>query len=347
MSGQTLNSQGLPTKVPSLTVLHPPVVPSRLDTKFQTEENGARTTTYNTKKFSLMEPQTGVRFNNMTLIKGASNIFGYLPSINPTRPIAPQIKKQAKMAALSLAGRAKNAAIQTIQGGVGNFINYTIKGRPRRQLISNGEIGTTDASPYTDWLGQPQTDYIKLILPETDTEVSATVETSETEKKQKLEFFDAHAIITVSEAKNILLTVVQGRDKTRKELISGGDLKINVSGKIVSRIPKLYPYQDVRNFVRIMQTKDVIPVQSPFLNIFGINGLIVLDYSLPQQEGFHNVQNYSFSAVFEQSTAAALEEVVRYGEVMEATIAKANKWIALDAVLEKLQVDKVLMGIGQ
>ena len=52
-------------------------------------------------------------------------------------------------------------------------------------------------------------------------------------------FFDGHAIIKISERKNILLTKVQSRDLTRKEYISGGDYNITISGKIVS------PYQDV------------------------------------------------------------------------------------------------------
>lgn len=48
-------------------------------------------------------------------------------------------------------------------------------------------------------------------------------------------FVDLGPQVQVSSRNNILLTRVQGRDYTRKEYISGGDLEITINGKITSK----------------------------------------------------------------------------------------------------------------
>lgn len=284
----------------------------------------------------------GTKFNNLQLVKSVGSPIDYLPSIRLDKPIGQQLAQQTKITAQSLAGRAKNTLIQTIKTGVSDTVNYTIGGKQRRVLISNGEIGVFDDSPYISEFGRIITDYLKIWLPDGETDASAEVEVSESDSLERLEFFDSHAIMSVNQTKNILLTTVQGRDKTRKELVSGGDYNISVSGLIVGDSPNLYPSQKVRDFIRLMDSKEVLECESPFLSMFGINGLIILNYNMPQERGFHNTQPYTFNAVYEPTTAVLVEEQRRRIEVMDAEIAKANGWVIVDSILDKLNVAKLI-----
>ncbi|MCS2442507.1 DUF6046 domain-containing protein [Bacteroides uniformis] len=63
-------------------------------------------------------------------------------------------------------------------------------------------------------------------------------------------FVDLGPQVQVSSRNNILLTRVQGRDYTRKEYISGGDLEITINGKITSKYPDVYPEAEVSKFIR-------------------------------------------------------------------------------------------------
>ena len=66
-------------------------------------------------------------------------------------------------------------------------------------------------------------------------------------------FVDLGPQVQVSSRNNILLTRVQGRDYTRKEYISGGDLEITINGKITSKYPDVYPEAEVSKFIRLVQ----------------------------------------------------------------------------------------------
>lgn len=67
-------------------------------------------------------------------------------------------------------------------------------------------------------------------------------------------FVDLGPQIQVGSRNNILLTQVQGRDYTRKEYISGGDLEITINGKITSKYPDVYPEAEVSRFIKLVDT---------------------------------------------------------------------------------------------
>lgn len=79
-------------------------------------------------------------------------------------------------------------------------------------------------------------------------------------------FLDLGAIVQVQSSNNLVLTKVQGRDYSRKELISGGDINFTVTGKIVSNYPDVYPYAEVSKFITLMQHKGVIQVFNLMFN---------------------------------------------------------------------------------
>lgn len=102
--------------------------------------------------------------------------------------------------------------------------------------------------------------------------------------------------ISVQSGKNIILTTVQGRDYTRKELVSGGDLSFNVSGVIVSNILDLYPENDVKKFINIMEYGGIVQVNNIIFKQFNVDRILIKDWRLDAQE-CKNIQPYSFTCV--------------------------------------------------
>lgn len=147
-----------------------------------------------------------------------------------------------------------------------------------------------------------------------------TVGTEYTVNSKTLLFIDLAPHVTVSSAKNIVMSTVQGRDFTRKELVSGGDLKFNVSGIIVSDQIDVYPDTLVQKFIQMCQYGGVISVNHFIFKQFNVDKMIITDYSLGDPE-CKNEQPYSFSCV-----AVEPDEDV---QVTKDTIAILNKEIEL------------------
>lgn len=88
-------------------------------------------------------------------------------------------------------------------------------------------------------------------------------------------FVDLGPQIQIGSRNNILLTQVQGRDYTRKEYISGGDLEITINGKITSKYPDVYPEAEVSKFIKLVQYKGVVDCDNTVLRQFNISQLII------------------------------------------------------------------------
>lgn len=102
--------------------------------------------------------------------------------------------------------------------------------------------------------------------------------------------------VALSSSKNVVTTNVQGRDYSRKELVAGGDLKFSISGNLVYDEPDIYPDNDVKKFIQIMQHNGIINVSHMLFKQLGVKSVIITDWSLDKQV-FKNMQPYSFSCV--------------------------------------------------
>jgi hypothetical protein len=112
-----------------------------------------------------------------------------------------------------------------------------------------------------------------------------------------LVWFDSTAIVSVESSKNLVITQVQGRDYSRKELVSNGDVNISVSGYITSLYPDVYPQEEVKKLRQILRYKGIIKVNNIILDSWDIDKIIIKDFNFPQEEGGKSVQRYSFNAV--------------------------------------------------
>lgn len=138
-------------------------------------------------------------------------------------------------------------------------------------------------------------------------------------------FVDLQPQVQVSSKNNIVLTTVQGRDYTRKEYVSGGDLEITVQGKITSKYPDVYPEGEVSKFLKLMQYKGVLDCDNTILRQFHISQLIILNYSLPPCE-CRNVQPYTLSCVAVEP-AESVQLKLADQEKVDTAIKHTNKWI--------------------
>lgn len=102
--------------------------------------------------------------------------------------------------------------------------------------------------------------------------------------------------VSQNSSKNIVITPVQGRDYSRKELVSGGDVEFTVSGTIVSNEEGVYPDVAVKKFIQMMQYNGIINVSYFVFGEFNINKILVKSYSLGELE-YKNEQPYSFTCV--------------------------------------------------
>lgn len=118
-----------------------------------------------------------------------------------------------------------------------------------------------------------------------------------TRKKTKyITLVDLAPKISVGSKKNLVKTTVQGRDYTRKELVSGGDRTFSVSGKIVSNIIDKYPTNDVRKFINIMEYGGIVQVNNMIFGQFNVDRIIIEDYRMEPTD-CKNEQPYSFTCV--------------------------------------------------
>jgi hypothetical protein len=140
-------------------------------------------------------------------------------------------------------------------------------------------------------------------------------------------FVDLQPQVQVSSKSNIVLTTVQGRDYTRKEFISGGDLEISISGKITGKYPDVYPEAEVSKFLKLMQYKGVLSCDNTILRQFNIEKLIVQGYTFSPSD-CRNIQPYTLSCVAVEPSEAIELKIAKEEQVDEA-IKHTNKWIKI------------------
>lgn len=107
-------------------------------------------------------------------------------------------------------------------------------------------------------------------------------------------------LLSVSQAKNIVTTAVNGRIGTIKEYISLNDYVINVRGALTGDGPTVYPKRDVERLIKILNAPVAIDLFSGFLNRFGISRAVINSFEVPEREGFRNWQGFTISMISDE-----------------------------------------------
>lgn len=98
------------------------------------------------------------------------------------------------------------------------------------------------------------------------------------------------AVVTVTQEKHIVRTTLVGLNGTIKEYICDGDYDISITVGIVAvdgsgQIMDEYPVEGVRKVKEFLSENKAIEVSSVFLEIFGIERMVVTRFSLRQETG--------------------------------------------------------------
>lgn len=170
-----------------------------------------------------------------------------------------------------------------------------------------------------------------------------------------LVWYDTTALINMSSDKNLILTQVTGRDYSRKELVSNGDLNFSVSGKITSSMPDIYPSSEVQKLRQILQYKGIIEINNEFLDQWGVTKIVIKSFNFPSSEGNKAVQSYSFEAVgLQPDTEASVTEdtikIIDYNLAVQTDNSESLAWKdILSSQLENLKslsVDVASQGVA-
>lgn len=139
--------------------------------------------------------------------------------------------------------------------------------------------------------GAPET--VALSVPITDRNYweSRYVLTELTLRKENGETLVVNdAVVTVTQEKHIVRTTLVGLNGTIKEYICDGDYDISIAVGIVAvdaggQIVDEYPGEGVRKVKEFLSENKAIEVSSVFLEIFGIERMVVTRFSLRQETG--------------------------------------------------------------
>lgn len=249
------------------------------------------------------------------------------------------ISKEAKEAYDKFVGITKLKEKQEMKYGA-DYVRLVDEGM---LAAKNGEYGQMELNGKVimakDCGGEVCRDALMLAIPTKDpvtiTQTTKylsgngnTTEKTTTATINHLVWYDNTALITIQNERNVLLTKVIGRDYSRKELVSNGDIEFSVVGHMSSNLPDVYPTGEIKKFIQIMRYKGVVEVNNQFLDQFGISKILIKGFNLPQKEGFKNVQDYSFTAVGIQpsSEVSVTEDTIKMVNVALTETKKEDAW---------------------
>lgn len=152
---------------------------------------------------------------------------------------------------------------------------------PEQEVEVTNRLDTgSDDAQVTSYLGTPV--FSDLTLKATEEDDGLNVQT---------------VLFDVGQRKNIITTTVPGRSGTVKEYISDGDYDVQIAGLLVSEDMYSYPTDQVKTLRRLLQTNTELIAVSPFLQLFNIYNLVVLDYRIPQERGYQNHQPFNINCI--------------------------------------------------
>jgi|GEM_PF-871131 len=160
---------------------------------------------------------------------------------------------------------------------------------------------------------------------------SQTIQTKQTQTKTEftcstLAHIDLAPQVSIKSGKQLVMTKVQGRDFSRKELIAGDDITFSISGSIVSDEIDVYPSSAVRKFIQLCQYKGIVEVNHYLINDLNVKRVIITDFNLGTPE-FKNIQPYSLSCVAIEPDEDIQVKKDTIGLLnMEIAASEASKW---------------------
>lgn len=200
-----------------------------------------------------------------------------------------------------------NTVMSNVFGLIGFRLYFPEVDAPDVQLqnpsIPTIEIRTSSASSS---LGTPVFDqvYVKPI--------NYTVLDSNNNKKvipfNGYQLPDA-TIIEVNLPKIIIKTPVNGNDGTVKEYIGLDDFQITIRSIIVNHNSELYPEQEVNSLIQLFKVNTSLQTVSKYLNLLGIDEMVVESLQLLPVEGTPNIQPFVLTCVSDKPYELKIRQI--------------------------------------
>lgn len=108
------------------------------------------------------------------------------------------------------------------------------------------------------------------------------------------DFLLESAVLDISRTKNIVTTVLQGRDTSVDEFVNNGDWEMSVSGIICANEAR-YPLAEVLEFQKFMNLNTSIKIEHELLNGLGVYEIVIKSQDFKKTPSI-NLQTYSFTA---------------------------------------------------
>lgn len=103
-------------------------------------------------------------------------------------------------------------------------------------------------------------------------------------------------LITVSQAKKIIKTEIQGRDGTVKEYIGMDDYQVQINGIITGKNGH-FPKDEVAALKKVLDAPVPLEIACTYLETLDIHSLVVDQYEIGQQEGGYSYQTFSIACL--------------------------------------------------
>lgn len=226
--------------------------------------------------------------------------------------VVSELKNEAVNAFNSLLNGKKTKSISGTDWVNAELKKQELEEKEYGKLIVKNTSGKDQAVYALDDWGNVCPDALMLGI-ETDTpiHITQTLASSMSKGKGKTEiayndyhvqtntlvWYDTTALITINSDKNLVLTRVTGRDYSRKELVSNGDIKFTVSGQITSGMPDIYPADEIKKFYKVMQYKGIIKINNQMLDQLGITHIVIDSFSVTPRQGYKALMPYTFTAI--------------------------------------------------
>ena len=148
------------------------------------------------------------------------------------------------------------------------------------------EITAYQAAPLTGYdkiglFGLPVWDTVKIYTPTYTDDEGNTVPSTELD----LEI----ALVEITNPRNIVKTMIAGRNGTINEYMSDGDDQVVIRGCLVGKDANLPPLDLIAQFKEIKTAPVAVNVESNFINYMGIYYLVIDEPVIRQREGTRNV----------------------------------------------------------
>lgn len=117
------------------------------------------------------------------------------------------------------------------------------------------------------------------------------------------------AIFMAENQKEIKRTKVPGSNGTVTEYISDGDYSVRISGKLVNMETDQRPKKLIKKLERVCAAEVPIQITCPFLNLLGIDQIVVKSRRIEEERGMANQVSFQLEAYAEETPVADINKI--------------------------------------